>query len=107
MKPLKTCIRCLDKQAAAHANRREKENIPMHAPCRGLAREEKGSWERPPTISWDAFLTLLSGNQDRAFELDTFVREAPREPLSDAQDSHARAIMVSNIVWEVTGYRFK
>src|SRR4051794_37325838 len=43
MKQLKTCKRCLDKQAAMHASPREKENIPEH-PHQGRTQEGKGSW---------------------------------------------------------------
>src|SRR6266487_549893 len=58
LKPLKTCMGCLKKQAAIRAGQWEKENIGAWMPPNG----KQEPTERPPTLTWATFLSLLKDN---------------------------------------------
>jgi hypothetical protein len=111
LKVSKTCAKCLEKEAVRRAGQRgdAKENT------RGSEQMRKDvttpANDRLPTLAWEAFISLLRENHAHACELDTFVKKPGREPLRPAQDDratmHDRAVEVSKVVRDATGYRFK
>src|SRR5262249_16863577 len=104
LKRLKTCLSCLKKQAAIRSSRedsqKEKENIPPHD------HADTQKLQRPSTLSWNEFLSLLRGGHGYPHSIDAFVEELPHDPLCE-QNVSDRATTVSKAIWEATGYRFK
>jgi hypothetical protein len=106
LKYLKTCVACLEKMAGRRIQATgDKEND-----SKKQSKVNKGSrarMDRPPTLSWDVFISLLKNNKDKACELYAFIIEPPCIPLVPQKDCHDRVAVVAKAVWDATGFRFK
>jgi hypothetical protein len=105
---MKTCAKCLkvtsEKRGAKKRQAGDKENNDMAE--ERTHKRFKLSADEVPTLSWEAFVTLLAENKDNAFELEAFV-SVTTGPLTEAMTGLERAKIVSQAVREATGYRFK
>jgi len=94
---LKTCARCHGLQAEQRAKKisgaAEKENEP---PGQQLKRSLKAAFvQKPPRLSWGDFVTLLTENHDKPFELTAFVTLSAQLAVDGPQTGSEKAKFVS------------
>jgi hypothetical protein len=75
-----------------------KENKSHHR--HGQDRSPRG----PPSLQWDAFISLLEENKEEAFELHAFVA-TPSIP--EVTNGRHVAMNLAKAVKQATGFRFK
>jgi len=112
---MKTCQSCLNNSARERAEKKgviqkegNKENMPATSGEHIIDHQDINNtsmlW---PTVSWNIFCSLLEGGQDSAFELSAFVQAPDGDPLREPMTRKEFLQIISQVIKEKTGYRFK
>jgi hypothetical protein len=95
---MKTCAKCLkvtsEKWGAKKCQAGDKENNDMVE--EHIHKWFKLSADEVPTLSWEAFVTLLAENKDNIFKLEAFV-SVTTGPLMESMTGLKQAKIVSQI----------
>jgi hypothetical protein len=102
LKHTKDCHDCREKRNKNKKTEKEEENENATRKRRAPLGKDT-SVKGPPTVSLAAFISLLEGNKEKAFEIHTFVQLSGLESNS----GHDCAIELSKMIWNATGFRFK